>query len=68
MASVAAGTNRAALTISFLAMVLGIATLLLVVPVPLAAAHQAGAFILFTLALRTAHVLLTDATEPAASA
>ena len=49
-------------------MVLGIATLLLVVPVPLAAAHQAGAFILFTLALRTAHVLLTDTAAPAASA
>ena len=49
-------------------MVLGIVTLLLVVPVPLAAAHQAGAFILFTLALRTAHVLLTDATAPVASA
>ncbi len=47
---------------------LGIATLLLVVPVPLAAAHQAGAFILFTVALRTAHVLLTDATAPAAPA
>ncbi len=30
---------------------LGIATLLLVVPIPLAATHQAGAFILFTLSL-----------------
>jgi cytochrome c oxidase assembly protein subunit 15 len=49
-------------------MVLGIATLMLVVPMSLAAAHQAGAFILFTLALRTAYVLLTDATAPAASA
>jgi cytochrome c oxidase assembly protein subunit 15 len=34
---------------------LGIATLLLVVPIPLAAAHQAGAMILFTLALLAAH-------------
>ncbi|HYB09356.1 MAG TPA: COX15/CtaA family protein [Alphaproteobacteria bacterium] len=34
---------------------LGIATLLLVVPVPLAAAHQAGALTLFTLALWLAH-------------
>ena len=34
---------------------LGIATLLLVVPVPLAAAHQAGAVILLTLALWATH-------------
>jgi cytochrome c oxidase assembly protein subunit 15 len=36
---------------------LGIATLLYVVPVPLAAAHQAGALVLFTLALVVAHRL-----------
>ncbi|HLI12332.1 MAG TPA: COX15/CtaA family protein [Alphaproteobacteria bacterium] len=36
---------------------LGVSTLLLVVPVPLAAAHQAGALTLFTLALWTAHEL-----------
>ncbi len=36
---------------------LGVATLLLVVPVPLAAAHQAGAVILLTLALGAAHAL-----------
>ena len=36
---------------------LGIATLVLVVPIPLAAAHQAGALMLFTLALWTAHEL-----------
>ncbi len=36
---------------------LGIATLLLVVPIPLAACHQAGALTLFTLALWTAHEL-----------
>ncbi len=34
---------------------LGIATLLLRVPVPLAAAHQAGAVLLFSLALMSAH-------------
>jgi len=36
---------------------LGIATLLLVVPLPLAAAHQAGAVVLFALALNVAHAL-----------
>jgi cytochrome c oxidase assembly protein subunit 15 len=36
---------------------LGIATLLLVVPVPLAAAHQAGALVLFTIALWNAREL-----------
>ncbi len=36
---------------------LGIATLLLVVPVPLAAAHQAGAVLLFAAALNAAHAL-----------
>jgi cytochrome c oxidase assembly protein subunit 15 len=36
---------------------LGIATLLLVVPVPLAAAHQAGAVLVFAAALNVAHAL-----------
>lgn len=36
---------------------LGIATLMLVVPLPLAVAHQAGAFLLFTLGLYTLHGL-----------
>ena len=36
---------------------LGIATLLLVVPLPLAAAHQAGAVLLFAAALNAAHAL-----------
>jgi cytochrome c oxidase assembly protein subunit 15 len=36
---------------------LGIATLVLVVPVPLAAAHQAGALLVFTAALFAAHSL-----------
>jgi cytochrome c oxidase assembly protein subunit 15 len=34
---------------------LGVATLLLVVPLPLAAAHQAGAFLLFSVTLWAAH-------------
>jgi len=38
---------------------LGIATLLLVVPLPLAAAHQAGAVLLFALALHLCHALET---------
>ena len=36
---------------------LGVATLLLVVPLALAAAHQAGAVLLFAAALYTAHTL-----------
>ena len=36
---------------------LGIATLLLAVPVPLAAAHQAGALVVFTIALALNHAL-----------
>jgi cytochrome c oxidase assembly protein subunit 15 len=36
---------------------LGISTLLLVVPVPLAAAHQAGAMLVFTAALLALHSL-----------
>lgn len=38
---------------------LGITTLLYVVPVPLAAAHQAGALVLFSLALTIQHTLRT---------
>lgn len=40
---------------------LGIATLLLAVPVPLAASHQAGAVLLFAAALWTAHELRASA-------
>ena len=40
-----------------LQLALGVATLLLVVPVPLAAAHQAGAVLLFAAALNAAHAL-----------
>ncbi len=36
---------------------LGIATLLLIVPIPLAAAHQAGAVLLFAAAVNTAHAV-----------
>lgn len=40
---------------------LGIATLLYVVPIPLAAAHQAGALVLFSLALFVQHALRSRA-------
>jgi cytochrome c oxidase assembly protein subunit 15 len=40
-----------------LQMTLGICTLLLVVPLPLAAAHQAGAILLFAASLNVAHAL-----------
>jgi cytochrome c oxidase assembly protein subunit 15 len=43
---------------------LGISTLLLVVPIPLAAAHQAGAVALLTLALATAHAAREPALTP----
>ena len=45
------------LTMIVLQIALGIATLLYVVPVPLAAAHQAGAVLLFAAALNVAHAL-----------
>jgi len=45
---------RGLLGAALLQMGLGIATLLLVVPLPLAAAHQAGAVLLWTAALWTA--------------
>lgn len=40
--------------------ILGVATLLLVVPTWLGATHQGGAVVLFTLALNVNHALLTD--------
>jgi cytochrome c oxidase assembly protein subunit 15 len=40
-----------------LQIVLGIATLLYVVPLPLAAAHQAGAVLVFAAALNVVHAL-----------
>lgn len=42
---------------------LGISTLLLIVPVPLAAAHQAGALLLFTFALLVNHALRVGRTR-----
>ncbi len=43
---------------------LGISTLLLYVPIPLAAAHQAGALVLFTLALFVTHELWRTNYQP----
>jgi cytochrome c oxidase assembly protein subunit 15 len=47
----------ALLAMALLQVALGIATLLLVVPLPLAAAHQAGAVLVFTAALVACHAL-----------
>jgi cytochrome c oxidase assembly protein subunit 15 len=72
-----AGRNAApraralALATGFMAVLqvaLGIATLLLVVPIPLAAAHQAGAVALLTFALATAHAARASAVRPARAA
>jgi cytochrome c oxidase assembly protein subunit 15 len=55
-----ARARRAALLLAAMVAVqvaLGIATLLLVVPLPLAAAHQAGAVLVFAAALNVAHAL-----------
>ena len=51
--------NGAAVLLALLAVqiALGISTLLLVVPLPLAAAHQAGAVLVFAAALNVAHAL-----------
>jgi cytochrome c oxidase assembly protein subunit 15 len=48
---------HALLAAAALQIALGIATLMYVVPVPLAAAHQAGALVVFTLALHLNHAL-----------
>ncbi len=55
----AAAQSGANLLLALLALqiTLGICTLLLVVPLPLAAAHQAGAMLLFAAALNVAHAL-----------
>jgi cytochrome c oxidase assembly protein subunit 15 len=45
------------LAMALLQVTLGVATLLLVVPLPLAAAHQAGAVLVFTAALVACHAL-----------
>ncbi|HMD62681.1 MAG TPA: COX15/CtaA family protein [Stellaceae bacterium] len=60
---------HALLAIAILQVVLGISTLLLVVPIPLAAAHQAGAVLLLTAAIVLRHTLraaaVMDAGAPA---
>jgi heme a synthase len=57
------------LAVATLQVVLGIATLLLAVPIPLAAAHQAGAVLLLTVAIVLRHTLrraaVMDARSPA---
>jgi cytochrome c oxidase assembly protein subunit 15 len=56
------GTRRAATMLLAMLIVqvsLGVATLLLVVPLPLAAAHQAGAVLLFAAALHALHAART---------
>jgi len=46
---------------------LGVATLLLVVPLPFAAAHQAGAVLLFTASLAACHALRQRPIDPAST-
>jgi cytochrome c oxidase assembly protein subunit 15 len=55
------------LVMALLQAVLGISTLLMVVPIGLALAHQAGALILFTIALCLAYEVRTSAAAPAAA-
>jgi cytochrome c oxidase assembly protein subunit 15 len=59
----------ALVAIAVLQVALGISTLLLVVPIPLAAAHQAGAVLLLTVAIIFRHTLrgaaVMDAQAPA---
>jgi cytochrome c oxidase assembly protein subunit 15 len=61
---------EALLAVAVLQVALGISTLLLVVPIPLAAAHQAGAVLLLTAAVVLRHTLrgaaVMDARAPAA--
>ena len=52
-----AGGHAARSALLAVQIALGIATLLLVVPLPLAAAHQAGAVLVFAAALNVAHAL-----------
>lgn len=54
----------ALLAMALLQVALGVATLLLVVPLPLAAAHQAGAVLLFTAALAACHALRQEPLAP----
>jgi cytochrome c oxidase assembly protein subunit 15 len=48
------------LAIAALQFALGVSTLLLVVPIPLAAAHQGGAVLLLTAAIVLRHSLRSD--------
>jgi len=59
---------HALLAMLFVQAALGIATLVNVVPLPLAAAHQAGAMLLFALALNLAHALPRPVANGAANA
>jgi cytochrome c oxidase assembly protein subunit 15 len=63
-ASPARGLAFATGLMALLQVALGISTLLLVVPIPLAAAHQAGAVALLTLALATAHAARAKTLRP----
>jgi cytochrome c oxidase assembly protein subunit 15 len=65
-----AARTGAVLVVAALALqvALGIATLLLRVPVPLAALHQAGAVVLFAAALNVAHALRMPPGEARAAA
>jgi heme a synthase len=56
------------LAIAVLQVALGISTLLLVVPIPLAAAHQAGAVLLLTAAIVFRHTLRAGAVMDARAA
>ncbi|MFQ5994609.1 MAG: COX15/CtaA family protein [Acidiferrobacterales bacterium] len=57
--------SHALLVVLVLQVSLGIATLLLAVPVPLAASHQAGALVVFTVALFINHELRRGPEQPA---
>jgi cytochrome c oxidase assembly protein subunit 15 len=52
------------LAVALLQLSLGVSTLLLVVPIPLAAAHQAGAVLLLTAALVSRHRLRPSPSKP----
>jgi cytochrome c oxidase assembly protein subunit 15 len=63
LAPTARTLTNAILAMAFVQAALGISTLLLVVPLPLALAHQTGALILFTLGICLTHEL-SPATHP----
>jgi len=57
----------ALLAMAVLQVALGVVTLLLVVPLPFAAAHQAGAVLLFTASLAACHALRQRPIDPAST-